>query len=246
MLLNLALCPIVLADPMLFWRHLAPVGALLFSMCVPTMAVIAHSAQVSDIVPARMDCQSVAITAPLPNSVLSGTIEIRGRALIPDFRFYKVEYSAQIREQWVLIGTDVIHSPVQDGLLVAWPTTIVPDGTYRLRLHVVNSTGNFCEIVLGPYHIANSRPNVTATPEPTETPIRVAVPSVPTATLAVSLPIEFSPQKETPSALPARGSGTAGPITDLYVLGGFFIFGASLAAAVTLLVGLLFFVGKRR
>lgn len=83
-------------DNLRLWRWvIVTATAILFG----TAAAIVRAA------PSALDCRNIALTAPLPGSTLSGAVEVRGRALILDFQFYKVEYSPLGRDQWVLIGT---------------------------------------------------------------------------------------------------------------------------------------------
>jgi tetratricopeptide (TPR) repeat protein len=84
-----------------------------------------------------------AITSPIPNERLSGNVEIRGTATVPDFQFYKVEYGlGKNPDQWFSIGT-VRTDPVIDGVLANWIVNGLPSGEYVLRLTVVDKTGNY-------------------------------------------------------------------------------------------------------
>jgi len=85
----------------------------------------------------------VCITSPSSEQVIAGEVTIQGTANIEAFQFYKVEYGlGENPEQWHSIG-DVRRTPVVDGTLVVWNTTGFPNGTYTLRLTVVDMTGNF-------------------------------------------------------------------------------------------------------
>ncbi len=194
--------------------------------------------------PAALDCAGVSFTEPAPGSTLSGSVEISGRALIQDFRFYKVEYSPIGREQWVLIGTDVVRRPVENGRLVVWPTTLVPDGTYALRLHVVDPTGNYCQVVLSPVTVQNARTTEPESPTPTDVPMLTVVPPQPTPTSPASVPVEFAPVQGTPGALPTRVSPIQLPGANPAVLAVFFVFGALATVAIVLFVGLVMFVRR--
>ncbi|MFQ6057385.1 MAG: hypothetical protein ACE5MB_00695 [Anaerolineae bacterium] len=91
------------------------------------------------------------ITYPPPNATISGTVEIRGSAAAPDFQFYKVEYGAgEEPTAWHSIS-EVHRTPVPEGVLDVWNTDVLPEGVYRLKLTIVDITGNYpphyiCEI----------------------------------------------------------------------------------------------------
>lgn len=194
--------------------------------------------------PAALDCGTVTLTGPVPGATLSGSVDISGRALIQDFRFYKVEYSPLGREQWVLIGTDVVRRPVENGRLAVWQTTLVPDGVYALRLHVVDSTGNFCLATLSPVTLQNARPTAAEVPMPTDTPMLTVVPPQSTPTLPANVSVEFAPVRNTPGSLPTRPSPISLPDTSPVVLVVFFVFGALATLAVVLFVGVVIFVRR--
>jgi len=88
-------------------------------------------------------------TTPYQGTVISGSTQIMGTANLDNLDYYKVELSADDNSgQWSLI-TDLHHSPVTNGLLDVWNTAAFPNGSYRLRLIVVDNTGNYpepCEI----------------------------------------------------------------------------------------------------
>lgn len=63
-----------------------------------------------------------------------------GTANIENFQFYKVEYNGG--SGFAVIG-DLVHQPVNGGVLTSWNTAGFPSGTYTLRLTVVDVTGNY-------------------------------------------------------------------------------------------------------
>jgi hypothetical protein len=85
----------------------------------------------------------ICISSPGPDAIISGQVTIRGTANIEAFQFYKVEYGmGEVPPQWNSIG-DVKRERVVDGTLVVWDTSGFPEGSYFLRLTVVDLTGNF-------------------------------------------------------------------------------------------------------
>ena len=76
-------------------------------------------------------------------AVVAGRVAVRGTALNDRFQFFKVEIGVgESPEAWHSIGT-MSKSPVTSGLLEEFDTTAVPNGTYWLRLTVVDITGNY-------------------------------------------------------------------------------------------------------
>lgn len=194
--------------------------------------------------PSRLDCQTVAITAPTADSTLSGVVEIRGQAVISNFQFYKVEYSPVERERWTLIGTDVIRNAVQNGLLVTWQTGQVPEGTYRLRLRAVDSTGNYCEAIVDAVDVSRVQPTETPPPEPTETPVLTAVPPLPTVTIVRKPTLEVGPILNQPGPIPTRSAPIDLPEVNTSGVVTFFVFGVLVMLALLLLAGLIMFVRR--
>ena len=85
----------------------------------------------------------VCITAPTMNQVIAGQITIRGTAQIDQFQFYKLEYGlGEDPQQWNSIG-ELHRSPVVNGALGVWDMAGFPNGVFKLRLTVVDASGNF-------------------------------------------------------------------------------------------------------
>ncbi len=85
----------------------------------------------------------VQIASPGNGAAVSGTVAINGTADIPDFQFYKVEYSVGTSLSGFSSIGDTVSSPVQGGRLISWNTGGFPKGVYALRLTVVDISGNF-------------------------------------------------------------------------------------------------------
>lgn len=100
------------------------------------------------------------ITSPIPGSILSGEIEVRGNANVENFAFYEVQVST-LGSNWLTVLTDKV--PVINGSLGKWDTRIQTPGEYALRLLVYNSTGKFPEPCTIPISII---PVPTKTPQP--------------------------------------------------------------------------------
>jgi hypothetical protein len=194
--------------------------------------------------PPALDCRIAAIIAPAPGTTIAGAVEIRGRANVPDFRFYKVEFSLLGRDDWALIGPDVIRTPVQEGLLVVWRTNLVPDGTYQLRMHVVDPTGNYCEVFLQPIIVSNAfPPTPLLTPTATETAILTVVPPQPTFTPRPNVITDVVPL-QTPF-LPSGNRGLPLPDINLLAFGACFLFGACGMGSVVAIIAITNYIANR-
>ncbi len=150
------------------------------------------------------------ITSPRMNAVVQGRVQITGSATHTAFQYYKVEFSsAAMPDQWIIVS-DVRYNQVVEGILDIWDTTRTPDGTYSLRLRVVDNTGNYQEHIVGPIVVANAQPTETPTPTPSPTLTPTSPPPpflTPTIIVGWLTPgIESSP---TPTTTPAMPTGPA-------------------------------------
>lgn len=96
-------------------------------------------------VPVEAACISAGtqIIAPRNGDRLSGTVEVRGTASLPDFLSYKFELQWPDSEEWVTIQS--FDRPVAGGILGYWDTSLLEPGAYRFRLVVVDNTYNYPE-----------------------------------------------------------------------------------------------------
>jgi LysM repeat protein len=86
------------------------------------------------------------ISSPAVGQTLSGTIQLRGTANIPNFAFYKIEIrreGASTSQDYLTLFTGT--EPVINGVLASLNTAAYPNAEYWLRLVVVDSTGNYPE-----------------------------------------------------------------------------------------------------
>ncbi len=89
------------------------------------------------------------ITFPTEGAVLSGSIQIIGSANIDNFQFYKVEIGQGEQPSGWTIFTVLHNEAVPGGLLDVLDASAFPPGVYKLRLTVVDITGNYpppCEV----------------------------------------------------------------------------------------------------
>lgn len=133
------------------------------------------------------------ITEPQSNAIVRGQVSIMGTATHPQFQLYKVEYAPEPvvgDESFAIIGT-IYNEMVAGGQLATWDTTLVPDGSYTLRLRVVRLDGNYTENLVSQVVVANSQPEQpteTPTPEESLTPTKTPTPLPPTATIVIDQP----------------------------------------------------------
>jgi hypothetical protein len=182
------------------------------------------------------------IVSPGDNAVVRGTVPIVGTAVDPAFWKYEVHYAPEPNplDRWTLIG--IVHeTQVGDGLLETWDTSTIPDGTYSVRLRVVNRTGNYQEVFARGVLVANAAP--TNTPEPTRTALPTAT-ITPAATPTFMIPT--SPLSQ-PTATPtlARPTRSALPgVLDVSAWRQSFCLGAELMAILLVVIALVFLLRR--
>lgn len=107
---------------------------------------VATSLPLAVIDPTGCDNILATLTLPIEGAELSGTVAVEGTASIPNFAFYKYEYvelaagSPAPGAVWRAISAGT--TPVVDGELGVWDTTLVVPGDYAFRLVVTDTAGN--------------------------------------------------------------------------------------------------------
>jgi hypothetical protein len=91
--------------------------------------------QATGCIPGQID-----FTAPKPGDVIQGGVALKGTASIPNFGFYKYEFSPVGSNSWATILAN--RKPVVDGDLGSWDTSVIATGDYQLRLVVTDNLGN--------------------------------------------------------------------------------------------------------
>jgi len=209
--------------------------ALAYSLIVYIVLSWAHIALAAE---PPLQAMPSKIASPGDNALVRGTVPVVGTAVDPQFWKYELYYAPEPNpmDQWTLIG-GIHEAQVVDGLLETWDTTIIPDGSYSLRLRVVNRTGNYREIFVRGISVANAAP--TETPTPTQTPLPTAT-ITPAATPTFIIPT--SPLAQ-PTATPtlARPTRSALPeALDIRAWRQSFFLGAQLMGAFLIIIALLF------
>ena len=191
------------------------------------------------------------ITEPANNAVVGGVVEILGSADHPEFQFYIIEFHPEpvTNDRWQIVG--VIHeAPAVNTVLETWDTSIIPDGSYTLRLRVVKLDGNYNEAFSQQVVVSNAQPTPTDTVEATSTPTTptvtpTALPPTPTIVIDQPIvdtptprPVPTSPPLEDPdedsgSFIPTVSGFSVSPLRDAC------LYGAGLMLAVFLFFGFL-------
>ncbi|MBN1201204.1 MAG: hypothetical protein JXJ20_05045 [Anaerolineae bacterium] len=142
------------------------------------------------------------ITSPADGQQLFGLTNITGSASHPTaFASYTLEYDdlSDAAQQWFLVQERVTQQ-IQDNVLGAWNTNMVPDGVYQLRLRVFLTDGQIGEFIVSNLQVINSEP----TPVPTVASGQPdTVPAAP-----ASGPTPTSPIEQPPSNNPSAGDIT--------------------------------------
>lgn len=118
--------------------------------------------------PALAQDSGLAISWPPPVYDVRGAIDVRGTVNPPDLQFYFLEVGVygEATPAWLPV-TLPKTTPVTDGVIDQWLTTLVPDGIYQLRLHVQLKPGENQFVEVGPIRVANElqRPDGEAAPQ---------------------------------------------------------------------------------
>lgn len=97
-------------------------------------------------------CADTFIASPTSQSTISGVTPFTGRAQLEGaFTRYQVDFSTTGLNLWVLINSS--PQAIVDGPLARWDTTLVPEGTYDLRVRTIDTSGNYCESVVSSVYV---------------------------------------------------------------------------------------------
>jgi hypothetical protein len=80
------------------------------------------------------------LTEPRNGSELGGIVTLKGVINVPDFGFYKYEYSQPGSSDWMIIAANGTLDP--EGILGNWDTSLLIPGEYLLRLVVTDNRSN--------------------------------------------------------------------------------------------------------
>jgi len=95
----------------------------------------------------------IMLTSPKPGEPISGTVSLTGTANIPNFGFYKFEFSPVGTDTWTTISAGT--KPILNDELGQWNTTSRPNGDYFLQLVIIDNIGQTLEPCVIAVRIAN-------------------------------------------------------------------------------------------
>jgi hypothetical protein len=186
--------------------------------------------------------QRAVITSPQDRDVVRGLLVIKGTAAHPSFWKYEVYFAPEPNpnDQWQLLG--LYEAQVTDGRLETWDTTLVPDGTYSLRLRVVRTDGNYDEYYVRQLSVINVQVQPTETPTTTPTPEATRTPLPPTPTVIIEQPPTATPRPTStpgPVAVTPEPEEETGLNITVQGLGKAFLYGAGGTIGLFVLMGIL-------
>jgi hypothetical protein len=82
----------------------------------------------------------IMITSPKPGDIIKGQVALVGTADIPNFAYYKYEFTPIGSDVWSTIQAN--HEVKQDVELGHWDTSEISPGDYNLRLVVIDNKGD--------------------------------------------------------------------------------------------------------
>lgn len=104
------------------------------------------------------------IFSPHSGEIISGTLPVTGTANILTFLRWELAWSVSGEEEWVPLI--VSETPVTNGLIARLDLSLLPPGSYDLRLRIYNWNLQFEEYVVRRLEIAAPTPTPTFTPFP--------------------------------------------------------------------------------
>lgn len=124
-----------------------------------------------------MSLPTIRLNNPTDNQTLTGTVTITGQVFASDLSRYQLEYAPiSSPENFQIIGSFSTEQHQTGGsTLGTWDTTVVPNGTYILRLAAFSNSGGF---IYRPVqvNVANVAPTATPPPLPTQPPQELFTP----------------------------------------------------------------------
>jgi membrane peptidoglycan carboxypeptidase len=151
---------------------------------------------------------NIRITSPTDGQQISGTINITGIISAPDFNRYQLELAPVGQDTFAIISPVNTSQVPNNGTLLQWNTTTVPNGIYRLRLAAFANNGGFIYKIV---QIGVNNLAVVPTSPPIVLPTAANATAIPPDTLfptaAATLPpvqIQIGPTV-TPGLIPLGG-----------------------------------------
>ena len=158
------------------------------------------------------------ITYPTDGMTISGVVEVAGIATHPNILWYEVDYAYGVEptgeSQWIPL-TYVENAQVEDGVLVIWDTTGVPDGSYCLALTIKGRDDPiYYQQFVKRLTVNNAQPVETPAPEtPTPEPMPTAVVGPTPTPVSVEQPATPTP-RPSPTPSEREGGEVTAPVAD--------------------------------
>lgn len=129
------------------------------------------------------------VISPTDGQIVAGTVEVKGSVPDDDFDFAEVSYafSDETSSNWFQISR--LDQTVHDDTLALWDTTIITDGTYRLKVTVHRKNGTTSEVVVENLRVGN----YTSYEVPTATTAAVIAAATASADETVTPTVMMSP-----------------------------------------------------
>ena len=143
------------------------------------------------------------IAQPAQDTAVRGAVQIVGSATHPQFQKYQIYFApwpVPSDDSWAFVSE--AFSPQQLGLLGAWDSRTVTDGTYALRVRVVKQDGNYLDSDPRRVLVANTRPIESPTPAVTDTPEPLPTEPPATPTIVVAVPTVAEKSTAAPTSTP--------------------------------------------
>jgi hypothetical protein len=188
-------------------RWIGLVGAL-----VGFVVVVSGAAAQTE--PPTEAVSQVRISAPVEGATISGTVQIVGTTVHPDFQAFTVAYSVEPPvgpNPWTPLQPPVAQQ-VTNSTLAIWDTTTVPDNRYVLRLQVETSAAGGEPITA---FVTVNVSNATPTPLPT---IFIPTAAPPADATAGPSPSPFIDMPPTRTPRPTETPGGPTPTPDAAVV----------------------------
>jgi hypothetical protein len=140
----------------------------------------------------------VVVFSPLPGEAVQGLVQIIGTVDVEGFQSYELAFAFKddATQTWFQIAQG--DTPVIQGVLTEWDTTVLTDSTYHLLLRVHLRSGLVTDLIIEGIRVRNYSPIETSTPAPTDasgdqqgTPI--PSPAPPTETPILPTPTDLPP-----------------------------------------------------
>jgi hypothetical protein len=147
----------------------------------------------------------IVVFSPQPGEAVQGLVQIVGTVDPEGFRSYEIAFAFMddATQTWFQVASG--STPVIQGVLAEWDTTVLTDSNYNLLLRVHFQNGAEEELILDGIRVRNYSTIETSTPAPTGSsslmqPTQTAIPKLPTETPIQPTPTEIP---ENPAAVNA-------------------------------------------